>query len=96
MEHLVKLSWRARGTGASCAAEVNQPIQGFRVTAKYNRNAPGTPLPEGPAPSVDWISYDGAIYWVRLATVRGWPRTIRVTQSDVAAGVKALANQGAE
>ena len=96
MEHLVKLSWRARGTGATCAAEVNQPIQGFRVTAKYNRNAPGTPLPEGPAPSVDWISYDGASYWVRLATVRGWPRTIRVTQSDVAAGVKVLANRDAE
>jgi len=47
-------------------------------------------------PSVDWISYDGAIYWVRLATVRGWPRTIRVTQSDVVARVKAPANPDAE
>jgi hypothetical protein len=45
---------------------------------------------------VDWISYDGAIYWVRLATVPGWPRTIRVTQSDVAAGVKAPAIGDAE
>jgi hypothetical protein len=89
MEHLMKLSWRARGTGATCTAEVNQPIHGFRVTGKYSRNAPGTPLPEGPAPSVDWISYDGAIYWVRLAAAPGWPRTIRVTQSDVAAGAKA-------
>ncbi len=96
MEQLAKLSWRARGTGATCVAEVNQPIQGFRVTAKYNRNAPGTPLPEGPAPNVDWISYDGAVYWVRLATVRGWPRTIRVTQSDVAAAAKALANHDAD
>jgi hypothetical protein len=89
MEHLTKLSWRARGTGAACTAHVNQPIQGFRVTAKYSRNAPGTPLPEGPPPNVDWITYDGAIYWVRLAAVRGWPRTIRVTQSDVTAGLKA-------
>ena len=84
MQHLKKLAWRARGTGGTCTAEVNQPIRGFRVTSKYNRGA--TPLPEGPVPSVDWISYDGAIYWVRLATVPGWPRTIRVTQSDVAAG----------
>jgi hypothetical protein len=95
MQHLTKLSWHARGTGGTCTAEVNQPIHGFRVTAKFNRT-PGTPLPEGRAPRVDWISYDGAIYWVRLATVRGWPRTIRVTQSDVAAGVKDLANPDAE
>ena len=71
----MKLAWRARGNGGTCTAEVNQPIRGYRVRSKYNRSAPGTPLPEGPVPSVDWISYDGAIYWVRLATVPGWPRT---------------------
>jgi len=71
------------------------PIHGYRVTAKFNRT-PGTPLPEGRAPSVDWISYDGVVCWVRLANVRGWPRTIRVTQNDVVAGVKDLANPDAE
>jgi hypothetical protein len=34
-------------------------------------------------PKVSWISFDGDVYWVRLATAQGWPRTIRVTQSDV-------------
>lgn len=92
MQRLVKLSWRARQGGGTCTAEVNQPIRGYRITPKYHRSAPGTPLPEGPPPSVDWISYDGAIYWVRLANVRGWPRTIRVTESDVAACVQASAN----
>ena len=32
---------------------------------------------------VSWISFDGDVYWVRLATAPGWPQTIRVTQSDV-------------
>jgi hypothetical protein len=32
---------------------------------------------------VAWITFDGDVYWVRLAESRGWPRTIRVTQNDV-------------
>jgi hypothetical protein len=32
---------------------------------------------------VSWITFDGDVYWVRLAEARGWPRTIRVTQNDV-------------
>jgi hypothetical protein len=96
VQQLQKLSWRARQGGGTCTAEVNQPIRGYRLTPKYHRSAPGTPLPEGPAPSVEWISFDGSIYWVRLADVRGWPRTIRVTQNDVAARTTSLADAEAD
>ena len=84
MKKLTKLSWRARGTGGTCTAEVDQPIHGYRVTAKY---LPSRPADAGPAatatPMVSWISFDGDVYWVRLAAAIGWPRTIRVTQNDV-------------
>ena len=38
---------------------------------------------------MSWISFDGDAYWVRLSAAQGWPRSIRVTQSDVD-GVKEL------
>jgi hypothetical protein len=84
VKKLAKLSWRARGYAGTCFAEVDQPIRGYRVTAKY---LPSRPVDSGHAgaatPLVSWISFDGDVYWVRLATAIGWPRTIRVTQSDV-------------
>ena len=69
-------------------AELKQPLRGFKMNSKYNRNLPGAPPAEEPAPRVEGISFDGAIYWVRLAKAPGWPRTIRVTQGDID-GVKA-------
>lgn len=82
VKKLSKLSWRARSSGTTCTAEVDQPIRGYRV--KPNRFATATESgPLGPIPTVSWISFDGDIYWVRLSTALGWPRTIRVTQNDV-------------
>lgn len=82
MKRLQKLSWRARGTGGgNCTAEVDQPIRGYRAKVVQRPNA-GQAL-EGAAPAVSWISFDGDVYWVRLAVSQGWPRTIRVTQSDI-------------
>ena len=82
MEQLAKLSWRARGGGATCTAEVDHPIRGYRVK-KTSFNPTGASERDGPTPNVTWISFDGDTYWVRLADAQGWPRTIRVTQSDV-------------
>jgi hypothetical protein len=79
-----KLSWRARGRGGGmCTAEVDQPIRGYRIKPNQRSNPFAEFESEGPIPMVSWISFDGDVYWVRLATARGWPRTIRVTQSDV-------------
>ena len=87
MKKLAKLSWRARGSGATCTAEVDLPIRGYRV--KPNRSSPSVePRPGGDIPTVTWISFDGDIYWVRLSTSEGWPRTIRVTQGDVDGAAK--------
>ena len=82
MKRLKKLTWRVRGAGITCSAEVNQPIHGYRVKAKYMPNRL-TDASEGPVPTVAGISFDGDVYWVRLSGSRGWPRSIRVTQSDV-------------
>jgi hypothetical protein len=83
VERLKKLSWRSRGAGAICTAEVNQPIRGFRVSQKSWSNPFAGSISEGSSPVVSWISYDGETYWVGLSSARGWPRTIRVTQHDV-------------
>ena len=83
MKKLVKLSWRARGTGATCTAEIDQPISGYRITAKTFPGRIAASETESSSPAVSWISFDGDVYWVRLATAIGWPRTIRVTQADV-------------
>ena len=83
MEKLQKLSWRARGTGATCIAEVDRPIRGYRVTPRNQSNPFASSLPEGSHPTVGWISFDGETYWVGLSAAQGWPRTIRVTQRDV-------------
>jgi hypothetical protein len=83
VKKLARLSWRARGSGATCTAEVDLPISGYRINAKSRSNPFAESGPEGTIPTVVWISFDGEIYWVRLSDVRGWPRTIRVTQGDV-------------
>ena len=83
MKKLAKLSWRARGSGATCTAEIDHPIRGYRVNPKTRSNPFAESGPGGTIPKVSWISFDGETYWVRLADARGWPRTIRVTQSDV-------------
>ena len=83
MKKLAKLSWRARGSGVTCTAEVDHPISGYRVNPKTRSNPFAEFGPEGSIPTVAWISFDGDTYWVRLSDTRGWPRTIRVTQSDV-------------
>ena len=83
MKKMAKLSWRARGMGGTCTAEVDQPIRGYRINAKSRSNPVLESGPEGAVPTVSWISFDGDVYWVRLSTARGWPRTIRVTQGDV-------------
>ena len=49
----------------------------------YRSNPVAVPGPEGSPPTVSWISFDGDSYWVRLSAAHGWPRSIRVTQSDV-------------
>ena len=83
MKKLARLSWRTRGSGATCTAEVDQPIRGYKVNPKY-RSSPLAPSgPEGSAPIVSWISFDGNAYWVRLSAAQGWPRSIRITQADV-------------
>jgi hypothetical protein len=83
VKKLVSLSWRARGSGATCTAEVDHPIRGYKVNPKYRSSPPALSGPEGQAPTVSWISFDGDIYWVRLAAANGWPRSIRITQADV-------------
>jgi len=83
MKKLKRLSWRARGSGSTCTAEVDHPIRGFRVNPKYRSNPPALSGPEGSPPTVSWISFDGDTYWVRLSVAQGWPRSIRITQSDV-------------
>jgi len=83
MERLTKLSWRARGSGGACTAEVDRPIRGYRVNPKNRSNPFAIPTPEASAPIVTWISFDGDTYWVGLSAAQGWPRTIRVTQRDV-------------
>jgi hypothetical protein len=81
---IAKLSWRFRGTGGgTCTAEVNEPIRGYRVKSSYRPPALGAPATDGEVPTVSWITFDGDVYWVRLAESRGWPRTIRVTKNDV-------------
>ena len=83
MKKLPKLSWRVRGSAGTCTAEVDHPIRGYGVNPKTRSNPFAESGPEGTIPTVSWISFDGEIYWVRLSDVRGWPRTIRVTQGDV-------------
>ena len=83
MKKLKQLSWRARGAGGTCTAEVDHPIRGYRVNPKSRSNPFAESGPDGAIPTVSWISFDGDLYWVRLSASRGWPRTIRVTQSDV-------------
>ncbi len=84
MKRLAKLSWRARGrAGGTCIAEVDHPIGGYRIDPKYRSNLLALSGPEGLPPTVSWISFDGDAYWVRLSAAQGWPRSIRVTQSDV-------------
>lgn len=87
MKKLAKLSWRGRGSGTTCIAEVDLPIRGYKV--KPDRSNPFVePRSVGAIPTVSWISFDGDIYWVRLSTAQGWPRTIRVTQNDVDGALK--------
>ena len=83
IKRLKKLSWRARGSEGTCTAEVDHPINGYRVGPKSRSNPFAIAGSEGSVPTVSWISFDGDIYWVRLAPSQGWPRTIRVTQNDV-------------
>jgi hypothetical protein len=78
---LAKLSWRARGSGGTCTAEVDQPLRGYNPKSRPNPFAPARS--EGSVPTVSWISFDGDFYWVKLSAAQGWPRTIRVTQGDV-------------
>jgi hypothetical protein len=80
---MAKLSWRARGFGGTCTAEIDRPIRGYRINPKSRPNPVLGSGPEGATPTVSWISFDGDVYWVRLSAARGWPRTIRVTQADV-------------
>ena len=81
MKRLAKLSWRVRGSSATCTAEVDLPIRGYNP--KNRSNPFGPSRSEGSLPTVSWISFDGDLYWVRLSVAQGWPRTIRVTQGDV-------------
>ena len=83
MKKLAKLSWRGRGAGGTCTAEVDHPIRGYRINPKYRSSPLSASGPEASPPTVSWISFDGDTYWVRLAAAQGWPRSIRVTQSDV-------------
>jgi hypothetical protein len=83
VKKLAKLSWRVRGSAGTCTAEVDLPIRGYRVNPKTRSNPFAESVPEGTIPTVSWITFDGDTYWVRLSDARGWPRTIRVTQSDV-------------
>jgi hypothetical protein len=83
VKRLAKLSWRARPSGSTCTAEVDEQIRGYRVKQKYRSNPQGGEPPDDSIPTVSWISFDGDTYWVRLSLAQGWPRTIRVTQNDV-------------
>ena len=83
VKRLRKLSWRARGSGGTCTAEVDHSIRGYRVSSKYRSSPLAVAGREESTPTVSWISFDGDTYWVRLSVAQGWPRTIRVTQSDV-------------
>jgi hypothetical protein len=84
VKRLAKLSWRARGGGgATCTAEVDHPIRGYRTNPKGRSNPLALSGPDGSPPTVSWISFDGDAYWVRLSAAQGWPRSIRVTQGDV-------------
>jgi len=83
MENLQRLSWRARGTGATCIAEVNRPIRGYQPTRRIQSYPFAVSAPDGSNPTVGWINFDGETYWVGLLAAQGWPRTIRVTQRDV-------------
>ena len=84
MKRLAKLSWRARGrSGGTCTAEVDHPIRGYRIDSKHRSHPLALSGPDVPPPTVSWISFDGDAYWVRLSAAQGWPRSIRVTQSDV-------------
>ena len=84
MKRLAKLSWRARGYAGTCIAEVDQPIRGYRVTTKY---IPSRPAEFGTRGSLYALGLMDIFRRRRLlgaaATAIGWPRTIRVTQSDV-------------
>ena len=83
LKQLRKLSWRVRGAGGTCTAEVDEPLQGYRSKSMSLSSKAGL---QGRAPTVAWISFDGDVYWVRLSEAEGWPRTIRVTQDDVSQG----------
>jgi len=83
VKKLASLSWRTRGSGATCTAEVDHLIRGFKVNPKYRSSPPAPSGPEGQTPTVSGISFDGDIYWVRLSAANGWPRSIRITQADV-------------
>ena len=83
LKQLRKLSWRVRGGGGTCTAEVDEPLQGYRSKSMSFSSKAGL---QGRAPTVAWISFDGDVYWVRLSEAEGWPRTIRVTQDDVNVG----------
>ncbi len=83
VKKLAKLSWRARGGGGTCIAEVDHPIRGYRINPKGRPNSLALSGPDGLTPTVSWISFDGTAYWVRLSASQGWPRSIRVTQGDV-------------
>jgi hypothetical protein len=83
VKSLARLSWRVRGSGGTCTAEVNQPIRGYNPKSRSNSNPFAPARSDGSAPTVSWISFDGDNYWVRLSAAQGWPETIRVTQGDV-------------
>jgi hypothetical protein len=83
MKTLSRLSWRGRGTGALCTAEVDQPVRGFRVGQKNKSNPFAVSAVSDSTPTVSGITFDGDTYWVQLSAAQGWPRTIRVTQHDV-------------
>jgi hypothetical protein len=81
LKQLKTLTWRGRGGAGTCTAEVDQPIRGYRIGPKPKAGASSDAI--AGAPTVAWISFDGDVFWVRLADAPGWPRTIRVTQADV-------------
>jgi hypothetical protein len=83
VKKLTSLSWRARGSGATCTADVDRPICGYKVNQKYRAGPPTLSGSQGQAPTVLWISFDADIYWVGLSAANGWPRSIRITQADV-------------
>jgi|SRR5579862_629809 len=83
IKSLSKLSWRGRGTGAICTAEVDHPVRGYRVDKRNKSNAFADSGTVDSIPTVTGITFDGDTYWVQLSAAQGWPRTIRVTQHDV-------------